>query len=65
MCQPQWAIVAATENIAVNSSGCEALHTQWMNSSVHRANILNPVYTKARYGVVSVAGFIGTQVFTG
>ena len=43
---------SAGENIAANSSNSGAV-TAWMNSSGHRANILNSGYTYTGIGVVS------------
>ena len=41
----------AGENIAGNNSAASAM-TSWMNSSGHKANILNPNYTHIGIGVV-------------
>ena len=43
---------SAAENIAGNSSNSSAV-TSWMNSSGHKANILNSSYTHTGIGVVS------------
>lgn len=40
------------ENIAAGSSTPEAVMEQWMNSSGHRANILNPDFTELGVGYV-------------
>ena len=56
----------AGENIAGNSSNSAAV-TAWMNSSGHRANILNSSYnytglavvSSPRYGKIYVQMFIG------
>ncbi|MGE5042374.1 MAG: CAP domain-containing protein [Candidatus Levyibacteriota bacterium] len=55
----------AGENIAGGQSA-DIMMTNWMNSSGHRANILNPAYTKIGVGV-SVSnrfGLLATQDFT-
>lgn len=52
---------AAAENIASGQTSAEQVVTAWMNSSGHRANILNPRFTKLGVGVV---GSLWTQVFT-
>ena len=56
----------AGENIAGNSSNSEAV-TAWMNSSGHRANILNSSYNYTGIGVVSGSkyGKIYVQMFIG
>jgi uncharacterized YkwD family protein len=56
----------AGENIAGNSSAAGAM-VSWMNSSGHRANILNPNYTRIGIGVVSGGpyGKMLTQQFIG
>jgi len=56
----------AGENIAGNSSNSEAVNA-WMNSSGHKANILNSnynytgigVFSSSKYGKVYVQMFIG------
>ena len=55
---------AAGENIAGNSSNSEAVKA-WMNSSGHRANILNATYNYTGIGVVSSPkyGKIYVQMF--
>lgn len=57
---------SAAENIAGNSSNSEAV-TAWMNSSGHKANILNASYDYTGIGVVSspVYGKIYVQMFVG
>lgn len=42
------------ENIAVGSNTAEGVTTQWMNSSGHKANMLNTNYTKVGIGVFRV-----------
>ncbi|KGM09989.1 hypothetical protein N869_10625 [Cellulomonas bogoriensis 69B4 = DSM 16987] len=56
---------AAAENVAFNRpADVNRLHTQWMNSEGHRANILNPRFTHIGIGVVISGGSAwGTQVF--
>lgn len=57
----------AGENIAAGQQSAEAVMNSWMNSSGHRANILNGNYTKLGVGFVS-GGRYGTywvQEFTG
>ena len=56
----------AGENIAGNSSNSEAV-IAWMNSSGHRANILNSSYNYTGIGVVtgSKYGKIYVQMFVG
>ena len=36
---------ARGENIAAGNSGAQATFEQWLNSSEHRANMLNPSFT--------------------
>lgn len=57
---------SAGENIAGNSSNSAAV-TAWMNSSGHRANILNSSYNYTGIGVVSSPkyGKIYVQIFIG
>lgn len=57
---------AAGENIAGNASVAKA-HTSLMNSSGHRANILNPDYTKIGIGIISGGpyGLMISQEFIG
>ncbi len=56
----------AGENIAGNRS-VQAAHTALMNSSGHRANILNPNYTHIGIGIVEGGpyGMMFTQMFVG
>jgi len=56
----------AGENIAGNQS-VQAAHTALMNSSGHRANILNPNYTHVGIGIVEGGpyGMMFTQMFVG
>ena len=56
----------AGENIAGNSSNSGAV-TAWMNSSGHRANILNSSFNQTGIGVVSSPkyGKIYVQMFIG
>lgn len=53
---------AAAENIAKGQKTPQEVVNAWMNSSGHRANILNPTYTKTGVGYVS-NGSIWTQMF--
>jgi len=53
---------SAAENIARGQSGPKAVMNSWMNSSGHRANILNPSYTHIGVGYVS-GGKYWTQMF--
>ena len=55
---------AGGENIAFDPVSCGTLHDLWMASPTHRANILNPAYTKGGFGVVASNGFMGTQLFS-
>ena len=54
----------AGENIAMGYATPEAVVNAWMNSSGHRANILNASYTKIGVGYVA-SGSYWTQHFTG
>lgn len=47
----QWR--ASGENIAAGQNTVSAVHTAWMNSPGHRANILNPNYTHVGFGYVT------------
>lgn len=51
---------AAGENIAAGQQTAEAVMTDWMNSSGHRANILNKNYTQLGVGYVE-GGTYGTE----
>ena len=53
---------SAAENIAKGQRTPKAVVDAWMNSSGHRANILNPSYTKIGVGYVS-GGNYWTQMF--
>lgn len=55
---------SAGENIAMGQRTPEAVVNAWMNSSGHRANILNSSYTKIGVGYVSDGNY-WTQMFTG
>jgi uncharacterized YkwD family protein/spore coat assembly protein SafA len=55
---------AAGENIAKGQSSPKAVVDAWMNSSGHRANILNPSFTEIGVGYVS-EGRYWTQMFIG
>ena len=55
----------AGENIAYNTYDANELFTQWWNSPGHRANMMNPSYTKVGIGVIQGNGkFMGTQEFS-
>ena len=54
----------AGENIAYGYATPQAVVNGWMNSSGHRANILNPAYTKLGVGYVP-QGRYWTQLFIG
>lgn len=54
----------AAENIAKGQSTPQAVVNAWMNSSGHRANILNPSFTKIGVGYVQ-SGNYWTQMFIG
>jgi uncharacterized YkwD family protein len=56
---------SAGENIAMGQSTPEQVMDDWMNSSGHRANILNSSYTQIGVGIVrNAAGrYIWTQTF--
>ena len=54
----------AGENIAYGQRTPQAVVTAWMNSSGHRANILNPSYTQIGVGYVA-NGHYWTQMFIG
>ena len=53
---------AAAENIASGQRSAEAVMNAWMNSSGHRANILNATYTEIGIGAVKSSG--GTIYWT-
>ena len=55
---------SAGENIAMGYSTPEAVMNAWMNSSGHRANILNASYTKIGVGYVADGNY-WTQEFIG
>ena len=55
---------AAAENIAQGYTTAEAVVNGWMNSSGHRANILNASYTKIGIGY-EANGNYWTQLFIG
>ena len=54
----------AGENIAYGQRTPQAVVNAWMNSSGHRANILNVSYTQIGVGYVA-AGHYWTQMFIG
>ena len=54
----------AGENIAYGYATPQAVMNGWMNSSGHRANILNASYTRIGVGYVP-SGHYWTQLFTG
>lgn len=53
---------SAAENIAKGQATPQAVVNAWMNSSGHRANILNPSYTKIGVGYVAKGNY-WTQMF--
>lgn len=53
---------SAAENIARGQSTPQAVVNAWMNSAGHRANILNPSYTRIGVGYVE-SGRYWTQMF--
>ncbi len=55
---------SAAENIARGQKSPEAVVNAWMNSSGHRANILNPSFTEIGVGYVA-EGKYWTQMFIG
>ena len=55
---------SAGENIAKGQTTPQAVVDAWMNSAGHRANILNPAYTKIGVGYVA-GGNYWTQMFIG
>lgn len=55
---------SAAENIAKGQSTPQAVVNSWMNSSGHRANILNSSYTEIGVGYVA-SGRYWTQMFIG
>lgn len=55
---------SAGENIAYGQRTPQAVVNAWMNSSGHRANILNAAYTQIGVGYVA-AGHYWTQMFIG
>ena len=44
------------ENVAYNSGGIDAIHTAYLDSPGHRANILNPAHTHVGIGVTKAGG---------
>ena len=55
----------AGENIAKGYSSAQSVMKGWMNSSGHRANILNPSFGKIGVGYVNINGTTyWTQMFT-
>ena len=55
---------SAGENIARGQKTPEAVVNAWMNSSGHRANILNASYTEIGVGYVAEGNY-WTQMFIG
>lgn len=49
--------VAAAENLAYGFTTADAVVNGWMNSPLHRANILNGTYTELGVGVVNAPNF--------
>ena len=58
---------SAGENIAMGQTSPQQVMEGWMNSSGHRANILNTSYTKIGVGIArnSSGRYYWTQHFTG
>lgn len=53
------------ENIA-KAGDATRIHSMWMNSAGHRANILNPKFTHVGIGTaMNGAGYAATQIFIG
>ncbi|ALB44375.1 CAP domain-containing protein [Clostridium beijerinckii] len=53
------------ENIAYNNYEPVELFNQWWNSPGHKANMMNPSYTKVGIGVISGSDkYMGTQTFS-
>ena len=51
---------------AYNSHVAKRLVQGWMKSPGHRANLMNPRYTKIGIGIVTRGGYVyATQIFTG
>lgn len=46
--------LSAGENLAINFSDSKKVHNAWMNSSTHRANILQPKFTEI--GIATAEG---------
>lgn len=60
--------MTAGENIAAGQSSAKGVMNSWMNSSGHKANILNSNYTKIGVGLCktnSGYGYYWVQMFTG
>ncbi len=55
----------AGENIAKGQKDAQAVFNAWMNSSGHKANILNKNYTHMGLGVTSGSGRYWSQMFIG
>ncbi len=49
----EYGYTKAGENLAKNFYTAEAVNTAWMNSTEHRKNILDPVYTEVGFAVAS------------
>lgn len=62
-----WDVIAATgyqyqtagENLAYGFSDASSTEAGWMNSSDHRANILNTAYTQVGFAVASSPNYLG------
>ncbi len=50
------------ENVAAGQANCAAVMTAWMNSSSHRANILNGAFR--HIGITSIVGANGVRYWT-
>ena len=58
------AYTSAGENIAAGQKTASSVMNSWMNSSGHRANILNASYTQIGVGYVAQGNY-WTQMFIG
>lgn len=47
--------LSAGENLAMDFATSEGIHKAWMNSPLHKRNILNPEYTQI--GIATVSGY--------
>jgi uncharacterized protein YkwD len=54
----------AGENIAMGQKSAQEVFNSWMNSEVHRANILNGSFNKMGGGLSDSSSKYWTQIFT-